>query len=72
MDATYVIALIVKLVFVATVFALGAWNWRRQRPMLGSESAAVAIRRSATAELTIAGIVLVVTAFVVSLPAPKG
>ena len=64
-------ALIVKLVFVAIVFALGAWNWRRQRPMLGAESAAVAIRRSAIAELAIAGIVLVVTAIIVSLPSPK-
>ncbi len=64
-------ALIVKLIFVAIVFALGAWNWRRQRPMLGAESAAVAIRRSAIAELTIAGIVLVITAIIVSLPSPK-
>jgi putative copper export protein len=67
----YGITLIVKLVFVATVFVLGAWNWRRQRPLLGSEPAAVAIRRSATAELTVAGIVLVITALLVSLPAPR-
>ena len=40
--------LIIKLVFVATVFALGAFNWRRQRPTLGKESAATSIRRSAT------------------------
>ncbi len=50
---------IVKLVFVAGVFALGAWNWRRQRPTLGSEAAAVSLRRSAISELTIAGIVLI-------------
>jgi putative copper export protein len=67
----YGITLIVKLVFVGTVFALGAWNWRRQRPMLGSEPAAAAIRRSATAELTVAGVVLVITALLVSLPAPR-
>lgn len=67
----YGITLIVKLAFVATVFALGAWNWRRQRPMLGSEPAAMAIRRSATAELTVAGVVLVITALLVSLPAPR-
>lgn len=64
-------ALIVKLVFVAFVFALGGWNWRRQRPTLGSESAAVSIRRSAVLELTVAGIVLVITAIIVSLPSPK-
>jgi len=63
-------ALIAKLVFVAMVFALGAWNWRRQRPTLGSESAADAIRRSAIAELSVAGVVLVVTAILISLPAP--
>lgn len=67
----YGITLIVKLVFVATVFVLGAWNWRRQRPILGSEPAAVAIRRSSTAELTVAGIVLVITALLVSLPSPR-
>jgi putative copper export protein len=64
-------ALIVKLVFVALVFALGAWNWRRQRPTLGTESAAGSIRRSAVLELAVAGIVLVVTAIIVSLPSPK-
>jgi putative copper export protein len=64
--------LIVKLILVAVVFGLGAWNWRRQRPTLGTESAASSVRRSATAELTVAMLVLVVTAIVVSLPAPKG
>ena len=67
----YGITLIVKLVFVAAVFGLGAWNWRRQRPMLGSEPAAVAIRRSAKAELTVAGVVLVITSLLVSLPSPR-
>lgn len=67
----YGYALIAKLVFVAMVFALGAWNWRRQRPTLGSESAADSIRRSAVAELAVAGVVLVLTAIVVSLPSPR-
>lgn len=67
----YGLALIAKLVFVAMVFALGAWNWRRERPTLGSEEAAVSVRRSAVAELTVAAIVLLITAVVVSIPAPK-
>lgn len=67
----YGYTLIVKLIFVACVFALGAWNWRRQRPTLGTEPAAAAIRRSSTAELTVAAIVLVITSILVSLPAPK-
>jgi putative copper export protein len=68
----YGIALIVKLLLVAFVFALGAWNWRRQRPTLGTEPAAMAIRRSSIAELTVATFVLIATAIVVSLPSPKG
>jgi copper transport protein len=67
----YGYALIVKLCVVAAVFALGAWNWRRQRPALGTEDAALRIRRSATAELTAAALVLAVTAVLVSLPAPR-
>jgi putative copper export protein len=67
----YGYTLIVKLIFVSCVFGLGAWNWRRQRPMLGTEPAAAAIRRSARAELTVATVVLIVTAILVSLPSPK-
>jgi putative copper export protein len=63
--------LIVKLAIVAVVFGLGAWNWRRQRPTLGSESAALAIRRSSTGELAAAALVLAVTAILVSLPSPR-
>lgn len=68
----YGYALIVKLLLAGTVFVLGAWNWRRQRPTLGTEDAAVSIHRSAIAELTVATLVLVATAIVVSLPSPKG
>lgn len=64
--------LIVKLVLVAGVFSLGAWNWRRQRPMLGTEESATAIQRSATSELLVALFVLIATAILVSLPSPKG
>ncbi|HTE47205.1 MAG TPA: CopD family protein [Gemmatimonadaceae bacterium] len=67
----YGYALIVKLTLVATVFGLGAWNWRRVRPTLGSEDAAHTIRRSAKAELTAAALVLAATAILVSLPSPK-
>ncbi len=64
-------ALIAKLCFVAVVFALGAFNWRRQRPTLGSEQAAVSIRRSSRWELTFAGVVLVITAVLVSIRPPR-
>jgi putative copper export protein len=67
----YGYALIAKLCFVAMVFALGTWNWRRQRPTLGTEGAAASIKRSASMELTVAAIVLMITAIIVSLPSPK-
>jgi putative copper export protein len=67
----YGYALIVKLGVVAVVFALGAWNWRRVRPMLGSEDAAHAVRRSSRGELTAATLVLIASAILVSLPSPK-
>lgn len=67
----YGYALDVKLFFVAVVAALGAWNWRRVGPGLGSEGGARAIRRTATSELAFAAIVLLATAVLVSLPSPK-
>ena len=67
---SYGYALDVKLVFVAIVAALGAWNWRRMRPRLGTEAAAQEIHRSAKAELFFAAIVLLITGVLVSLPAP--
>jgi len=67
----YGYALIAKLCLVAGVVALGAWNWRRQKPRMGSEAGAIALRRSASAELALAGAVLVVTAVLVSLPTPR-
>lgn len=66
----YGIALLVKLALVVLVFALGAWNWRRQRPRLGGEGAAMSVRRSARAELAMATLVLIATAVLVTFPAP--
>ena len=64
-------ALIAKLVVVAVVFALGAWNWQRGRPTLGTEAGAKGLKRSATGELVAAGVVLLITAILVSLPSPR-
>ncbi len=66
----YGITLIVKLCFVVVVVALGAWNWRRMTPRLGTEETAHDIRRSATAEVSVTVIVLLATAVLVSLPSP--
>jgi putative copper export protein len=62
--------LIVKLCLVAAVFVLGAYNNRRLKPSLETEEAARRLARSATFEIAIAAIVLVVTAVLVNLPAP--
>lgn len=67
----YGLTLIVKLCLVAGVAALGAWNWRRVGPSLGAPEGAVVIRRSATSELTVALLVLITTAILVSMPAPR-
>jgi len=58
-------------VVVLVVIALGAWNWRRQRPLLGSESAAAVLQRSASYEVAAATVVLVITSVLVSLPSPR-
>jgi putative copper export protein len=67
----YGYALLVKLCIVAMVFALGAWNWKRVRPTLGSEDAAHAVRRSSKGELTAATLVLIASAILISLPSPR-
>jgi putative copper export protein len=67
----YGFALIVKLLMVGVVVALGMFNWRRQRPLLGTEDAAAGLRRYAIAELVAASVVLVITAILVSLPSPR-
>jgi putative copper export protein len=64
-------ALCVKLCCVLMVVALGAWNWRRMTPRLGSEEGALGLRRSARAELIAGALVLLVTGVLVSLPSPR-
>jgi putative copper export protein len=68
---SYGIALLVKLFFVLIVVLLGAWNWRRVRPSLGTEGSELSIRRSSRLELTFAAIVLIATSVLVTLPSPR-
>jgi copper transport protein len=68
---SYGIALMVKLVLVLIVVVLGAWNWKRVRPSLGTEGTEQVIRRSATMELTFAALVLLATSVLVTLPSPR-
>lgn len=66
----YGLSLLLKLALVGGVAALGAHNWRRVRPALGSAPASERLRRSATAELALGTALLAVTAVLVALPAP--
>lgn len=68
---SYGITLDIKLCVVALVFALGAWNWKRVKPTLGTPAAADRVKRSAKFELAFAGLVLLITSVLVSLPSPK-
>ena len=59
-----------KLLFVVFLFGAGAWNWRRIKPRLTTDEAVVPLRKSAALELSIAAIVLAVTAVLVALELP--
>ncbi|MDQ3696807.1 MAG: copper resistance protein CopC [Gemmatimonadota bacterium] len=60
--------LLLKLAVISVVVATGAYNWRRVRPALGDVAGAARIRRSATVELAVGLLVLVVTAMLVATP----
>lgn len=62
--------LLVKLGVLSVVFATGAYNWLRVKPALGTEQAALHLRRSATLELAAGVVVLAVTAVLVATPPP--
>lgn len=68
---TYGRALLIKLGLLAATLGLGAWNWRRVTPKLGSPAATGQLRRSARLELLVALGLIAVTAVLVALPAPK-
>jgi copper transport protein len=69
-ESSYGRLLLLKLAFVTIVVVLGALNWRRMMPRLGDEDSARRITRTAGAELTIAALVLAVTAVLVSTSPP--
>ena len=62
--------LLIKLAVLSLVVLSGAYNWLRVRPTLGDARGAVRIRRSATAELLIGAVVLMVTAVLVATSTP--
>ncbi len=66
----YGVALLLKVIFVAMLFAAGAWNWRRMKPRLTGDDAIGPLRSSASLELVLAGTVLGLTAILVALALP--
>jgi putative copper export protein/methionine-rich copper-binding protein CopC len=63
--------LLIKVLIFFCVAFTGAYNWRRMLPVLGDESGARRIRRTASLELTIGAVVLAVTAALVVTPPPQ-
>jgi putative copper export protein len=63
--------LLIKVALLVATMGLGAWNWRRVSPRLGSPEGTGELRRSAAGELAIALCLIAVTAVLVALPAPK-
>jgi putative copper export protein len=64
--------LLVKLTALGIVIATGAYNFLYVRPRLGKVEGANDIRRSATIEVAVAVVVLLVTAILVATPTAMG
>ena len=60
--------LLLKLAILSVVALTGAYNWLKVRPALGNDEGTRRIRRSATVELSVAVLVLAVTAILVATP----
>ena len=69
-SSSYGQVLLVKLLFLIGVIGTGFYNWRVVQPALGTEVATARFRRSASSELAIGAIVIVVTAVLVAMPTP--
>lgn len=69
-NTSYGQVLLVKLLFLSGVIGTGFYNWRVVQPALGSDVATARLRRSASSELMIGVIVIVVTAVLVAMPTP--
>jgi putative copper export protein len=67
---TYGRTLLVKVTLLAFTMALGAWNWRRVSPRLGTSHATRRLTSSAAVELLLGLLLLGTTAVLVALPAP--
>lgn len=71
LDTSYGRALLAKVALATGVFAAGAINWRRVRPLLRSGSARGLLRRSGSVEFFLAQAVLLATAVLTNLSPPS-
>jgi putative copper export protein len=62
--------LLIKLGVLALIMGIGAYNWRVAQPRLATGQGDDVLRRSAFIELALGAALLVVTGFLVALPAP--
>lgn len=69
-ESGYGRTLLLKLGVLSIVFGTGAYNWLRVRPALGDEQGAMRLRRSATVEIVVGAVVLLVTAVLVATAPP--
>jgi putative copper export protein/methionine-rich copper-binding protein CopC len=67
-ESGYGRTLLLKVGVFSLVAVAGLYNWRRVRPGLGDQHGGDRIRRSATVELAVGAVVLVVTAVLVATP----
>lgn len=70
LSSAYGRTLLLKLGAFALVVVAGAWNWRRVRPRLAEPGLPAHLRRTGTAELLLAALVLAATAVLVATPPP--
>lgn len=66
----YGVTLLVKVSLLLLTMGLGAWNWRRVKPSLGTAGATRTLTRSATLELLFGLLLIGATAVLVALSAP--
>lgn len=67
-NTTYGKTLLVKLATLSIVVLLGAYNWLRMKPALGDMNSATHLKQSASMELAMGLMVLIVTAVLVGMP----
>ena len=63
--------LLLKLTLLGVTAGVGAYNWRRVRPSLRNEHTVARLRGSTAVELTLAAMVIAVTAVLIAIPLPS-